>query len=342
MAPLDHLVRLTDDCGIWQHARRIVPDRRHGYCLDDVSRALWLCARRARLDPADPLPGRLAVIYASFVDHAWDAEAGGFRNFLSHDRQWIGGPDEDASARTLLTLAETALAPLPDGIGKWARECLRDALPSATTFRSPRPWAWALGALSTARELDLPVDAPARTLADRLLDLWQRAPGDTFEAELAYDSPRLAQGALDGARWRGELAEAGLAALREMSRIQTAEDGAFRPPGSNAYGRPGGPARYAQQPLDAWAQVEATLAAHTLTGDADWTRKAQRAHAWFLGRNEVGRPLVTPDGGCRDGIDPQGISVNQGAESTLAWLHTDAVMALAGLVPGPVDRHRIT
>ncbi|WP_299843192.1 hypothetical protein [uncultured Jannaschia sp.] len=158
---------------------------------------------------------------------------------------------------------------------------------------------------------------------------------------LRDNRPRLAQGALDGARWRGELAEAGLAALCEMSRIQTAEDGAFRPPGSNAYGRPGGPARYAQQPLDAWAQVEATLAAHTLTGDADWTREAQRAHAWFLGRNEVGRPLVTPDGGCRDGIDPQGISVNQGAESTLAWLHTDAVMALAGLVPGPVDRHRI-
>ena len=329
MVPLDHLVRLTDDCGVWQHARHIVPDRRHGYCLDDVARALWLCARRARLDPNDPLPGRLAVIYASFVDHAWDDERHAFRNFLSHDRRWMGEPDEDASARTLVALAETAHAPLPDGIGDWARDRLRDALCIAETFRSPRPWAWSLGALSAARGLDLSVDAPGQALADRLLRLWRAAPGVTFEAYLAYDSPRLAQGALDGARWQPELASAGLAALAEMSRCQTAADGRFRPPGGEGYGKPGPPARYPQQPLDAWAQVEATLAAHRLTGDANWMSEARRAHRWFLGDNDVGRPLVTSEGGCRDGIDPQGISVNQGAESTLAWLHADAAMSLA-------------
>jgi hypothetical protein len=333
MEPLDHLIRLSDSCGIWQHARHAVPDRRQGYCLDDVARGLWLCARRARLDACDPIPGQLAGVYAAFIEHAWEADAARFRNFLTHDRRWIGHEDEDASARALLSLAEAARAPLPDGIADWARDLLRETLPLAGKFRSPRPWAWALAALAAARDLDLPADALAAELAAKLLGRWQDTPGAGFEAYLAYDSPRLAQGAFDGASWEPALADAGLAALREITRMQTCPNGHFRPPGSEGYGRPGRPARFAQQPLDAWAQIEAALAALTLTGDAGWAEEARRAHCWFLGRNEAGVALVTDEGGCRDGIDPQGVSVNQGAESTLAWLHSDAAMQLAGVSP---------
>ena len=150
MVPLTHLVRLTDECGIWQHAKHAVPDRRHGYCLDDVARALWLCGRRAALDPVDPVPVRLAGIYASFVDHAWQADQGRFLNFLSHNRRWIGAEDEDASARTLYALAEVVGSPLPDDITGWARDLLRAALPLSSRLASPRAWAWALGALRRA------------------------------------------------------------------------------------------------------------------------------------------------------------------------------------------------
>ena len=333
MAPLDHLIRLSDGCGVWQHARHVVPDRRHGYCLDDVARGLWLCARCARLDPVDPVPSRLAAIYAAFVDHAWALEAGRFRNFLTHDRRWLPQEDEDASARTLLALAETARSALPAGIPDWARDLLGEVLPSTARLRSPRPWCWALAALAAARGLDLAfdVDAAGAALAARHLARWNDAPGPVFETSLAYDSPRLAQGALDGAAWLPELAEIGLVALRHMADAQTGSDGRFRPPGSGGYGCEGADRLYAQQPIDAWAQVEATLAARAVTGDKSWTAEAQRAHAWFLGRNDAGVALATPEGGCRDGIDPQGASVNQGAESTLAWLHADAAIELAGV-----------
>ncbi len=333
MEPLTHLIRLTDTCGIWQHARHIVPDRRHGYCLDDVARGLWLCARRARLDPGDPVPGRLAAVYASFVDHAWEPDARRFRNFLTHDRQWVAQQDEDASARAILALVETAGSSLPGGLADWARDLLRDALPLVETLRSPRPWAWALGALALARDLDLDwrVETAGATLADKLLVLWSRAPGEAFEAAMAYDSPRLAQGALAGAVWTPALKDAGLAALRGMAEAQTGPGGRFRPPGSEGYGREGAATLHAQQPLDAWAHVEAALAAHSVTGDTIWAGEARRAHAWFLGRNDAGVALATADGGCRDGIDPQGASVNQGAESTLAWLHADAAMRLGGV-----------
>ena len=132
-----------------------------------------------------------------------------------------------------------------------------------------------------------------------------------FEMYLAYDSPRLAQGALDGAKWTPELGEAGLAALAWLARVQTSRGGHFRPPGSDSYGQPGVMAGSSQQPLDAWAQVEATLAAATLTGSAHWLSEARRAHAWFVGENDAKIPLATAEGGCRDGIDPQGVSVDK-------------------------------
>jgi len=333
MAPLDHLIRLTDDCGIWQHARHAVPDRRHGYCLDDVARALWLCGRRAKLDPANPMPKRLAAVYASFVDHAWQAEGKLFLNFLSHDRQWIGGEDEDASARTIFALAEVAASPLPDGLVGWARDVLQASLPLSARLASPRGWAWALGALRRAAELgiDIDLDGLAKPLAGRLLGHWTKnssADWLFFEPYLAYDSPRLAQGALDGSRWVPALAEAGLASLGWLSKMQTDPSGRFRPPGSGSYGRAGRPAVFAQQPLDVWAQIEAAHAAFDLTGEHRWTAEAHRAHAWFLGQNEANKALMTDEGGCHDGIDPQGISANQGAESTLAWLHADAVIRM--------------
>ena len=167
MDQLTHLVRLTDDCGIWQHATHAVPDRRHGYCLDDV-RALWLCGRRADLDAADAVAGRLAAI---------------------------------------LALAEVAASPLPEGLT-----------------------GWALGALRRAESLDLGIDIDglARPLARRLMDRWvaaATAEWPFFESYLSYDSPRLAQGALDGATWVPELADAGLAAVAWLSRIQTSPDG---------------------------------------------------------------------------------------------------------------------
>ena len=125
-----------------------------------------------------------------------------------------------------------------------------------------------------------------------------------------------------------ELRAAGLEALDWLCAVQTAPDGRLRLIGSEGYGRPGEPARFAQQPLDAWGMVEASLAARRLTGEPRWRAEAVRAHAWFLGANDAGTPLADPAGACRDGIDPQGASVNRGAESTLAWLHADAALRL--------------
>lgn len=69
--------------------------------------------------------------------------------------------------------------------------------------------------------------------------------------------------------------------------------------------------------------VSACLEAFRITGDAHWRMEAQRAFEWFLGQNDLNLPVYDPTtGGCRDGLHPDRVNENQGAESTLAFLQS--------------------
>ena len=92
------------------------------------------------------------------------------------------------------------------------------------------------------------------------------------------------------------------------------------------YPRGGVRARFGQQPLEAAAMVGAALAALAATGDERYRALAGVAGDWYFGRNTHGFLMVT-NGGCRDGIDPTGVSPNMGAESTLAYLMSAVALA---------------
>ena len=80
----DHLERLTDDRGLFEHARHTVPRREHGYCVDDVARGLVVVCH-------EPEPGprlrRLARCYLAFVLDALDP-TGACHNRMAADGQW--------------------------------------------------------------------------------------------------------------------------------------------------------------------------------------------------------------------------------------------------------------
>jgi len=81
--PENGLFRLTDNCGIIQHSVLSIPDRHHGYCVDDNARALMLAHRSE---------GRFAAMagtFAAFVRHSWNPAARAFRNFLGYDRNLL-------------------------------------------------------------------------------------------------------------------------------------------------------------------------------------------------------------------------------------------------------------
>ena len=142
-----------------------------------------------------------------------------------------------------------------------------------------------------------------------------------FESRLGYDNARLPQALIEA----GDLLEerawltAGLDGARWLARLQTGAGGLFRPVGSNGLGRDREMLPFDQQPLEAQATVDACAAAFAATGDARWIAEAQRAYRWFLGANDLDLALASAeDGGCFDGLTPQGLNRNQGAESILA------------------------
>ena len=125
--------------------------------------------------------------------------------------------------------------------------------------------------------------------------------------------------------------ERGLQALRWLTELQMSEKGHFRPIGSNGFYRRGGTrANFDQQPIEAQATVSACLEAYRATSDLWWYEQAQRAFDWFIGWNDLGLELYSPEtGGCRDGLHVDRVNGNQGAESTLAFLLSLAEMRLA-------------
>jgi glycosyltransferase involved in cell wall biosynthesis len=327
---IGHLLAMCDDTGLLQHAIHAVPDRAHGYCVDDNARALLVaCALNAPTEQR--MPETLIMRLAAFVQHAWNPDTRRFRNFMSFDRRWLEETgSEDCHGRALWALGECARSDANASRRRWATALFREALPATAAFRSPRAWAFALLGLdaycslpshdSRAREL-------RHELADRLMSLLKAVATPDwiwFEEVLAYENARLPQALIATGLSTGVLgyATAGLRSLRWLMTLQTTETGLFRPVGSASFGAQRvAPQQFDQQPLEAAATISACLAALHADGDPEWKAGAQRAFAWFLGGNDLATPLVDSDtGGCRDGLHPERVNENRGGESAVSYL----------------------
>jgi hypothetical protein len=143
-----------------------------------------------------------------------------------------------------------------------------------------------------------------------------------FEAVLAYDNPRLPQALLEAGMYleRGEWITAGIETLDWIAQRQVSATGNFRPVGSEGFGQAYNQLPFDQQPLEPWAAIDASAAAHAATGDRRWLAHARLAYAWFFGANDRGTVLADlASGRCRDGLMPHGANRNCGAESILAF-----------------------
>jgi hypothetical protein len=129
--------------------------------------------------------------------------------------------------------------------------------------------------------------------------------------------------------------------------LQTGPTGTFAPIGTNGFQQRNGSRNYFdQQPIEAWTSLSACLAAAGVTGDPRWLEEAQRSFRWFLGENMLGVPIYdASNGGCHDGLHPDRLNRNQGAESTIAYLCSLAEMreakARATIVPIEIDGPRL-
>jgi hypothetical protein len=337
---LNHLSRMTDSTGVFQHAVFSVPNFSEGYCTDDNARAFILAVLLAELGEDPESVRALATTTAAFLHHAFDLKTKRFHNHMSFDRRWLDEQgSEDCQGRALWALGI--------GVGRSpfrsfqmiAGQLFAQALPPLTEFTSPRAWAFGLiGINEYLRRLsgDSLVNQTRETLTCRLMQLFEvsaQPDWQWFEEELSYDNAKLAQALIVSGQATGQQAvlDRGLQALRWLTELQMSEKGHLRPIGSNGFYRRGGArANFDQQPVEAQATVSACLEAYRATGDFWWYEHAQRAFDWFIGWNDLGLELYSPEtGGCRDGLHVDRVNGNQGAESTLAFLLSLAEMRLA-------------
>jgi len=342
--------RMSDATGMLQHSIYSVPDRRHGYCIDDNARALMLMSAVPELDPERR--DKWMTIYASFVQYAWNPDKRRFRNFMNFDRTWcedVGS--EDSNGRAIWALGVTARDAHDKKHRDWAIGLYDETASMALDLGSLRAQSFAM--LGAAAMLE------ARPGHDLSLSILKRFPDDQlallaearrpewqwFEIVLAYDNARLPQGLIQAgqALGRADLVECGLSTLAWIVEKQTSPHGRFRAVGTETFHRPyADPLKFDQQPLEAQATVDACLAALAATGDEKWAIEARRAYAWYLGANDLDLPLATvADGGCFDGLMPTGLNRNQGAESILALqLASCAISGLSKTVQGVAGTSR--
>lgn len=327
---IGHLAAMCDNTGLYQHAVHSVPDRAHGYCVDDNARGLLLASTLE--DSADPgLPDLMTSRFAAFVQHAWNPDTRRFRNFMSFDRRWLEDKgSEDSHGRTLWALGECARRDASPSRRRWAAALFAEALPSVEDFRSPRAFAATLLGLDAycwAHPDDETAERIRLLLADRLMASLASAETSEwvwFEDGLSYDNARLPQALIVTGLATGltPYVQAGLRSLRWLMGHQTSPSGVFRPVGSRTFGalrKP--PEAFDQQPLEATAVISACLSAWRAEDDPQWKLEAERAFAWFLGDNDLQIPLAdVHSGSCRDGLHPNRANENRGGESVVCYL----------------------
>src|SRR5579883_783204 len=294
---LDHLSRMTDSTGLFQHAMFTVPNFSEGYCTDDNARGFILTVLLEELEEEQERTRALATTYAAFLNFALDLQHKRFHNHLSFDRRWLDEQgSEDCHGRALWALGLGAGRSPHRTFQVMSGQLFAQALPTVMDFTSPRAWGFALigiheylWRLSGDRVVTQIRDA----LAQRLMGLFDRSAQPDwpwFEAELTYDNAKLAHSLIITGHDMGQpaMVQRGLESLHWLAEIQTSENGHYSPIGSNGFYRRNGPrARFDQQPIEAQSMVSACLEAYRVSSEAAWYEQAQRAFDWFLGWNDL-------------------------------------------------------
>jgi Glycosyl transferases group 1/Glycosyltransferase Family 4 len=259
---ISHMLSMTDDTGILQHAIFSVPNSSEGYTTDDNARALivsTLIKENAAFD-GDREYSSLSHRYLAFLWLAFNTNTGRFRNFLRYNRKWsedIGS--DDSHGRALWALGKVLGHSRNAGLRGAAGRLFEAAVPATLTFTSPRAWAFSILGMQAYLDWfpgDRTIQALRNTLANRLLDIYERSHSATwkwFERSLSYSNARLSQ-ALILAGWRSNnqrMIEAGMDSLKWLIAEQHRDDPeVFVPIGSNGFFIEGcEKARFDQQPV---------------------------------------------------------------------------------------------
>jgi hypothetical protein len=349
--------------GIVQFCRGAIADERSGTCLDDNAR-VWLVAIAALCrDPGDPEARAAGDTALRFLRRAQRPD-GLFHNLASIDGGFLDEVgSEDSFGRAVWACGVAARCTTVPEWRRAATAVLAAALPAIRTLRYPHARAYAMLGLAAAlapeaatelRPSGVSLDSALQdnvnhalvALADGSVDEFNAAATSDWRwwsQRLAWGNGRLPEALLRAAAATGNrrYASVGLRAFEFLAGI-TQFDGILIPIGNDGwYTRGGTRACFDQQPIEVCAMVDAWLAAYRLRAHPADRAGALTAYAWFLGNNTEKLALAVPEiGACHDGLMPGRVNENQGAESTLSYLHASLAIGALSLnaPPGPTSQ----
>lgn len=324
---LEHLIRLTDDTGLYQHAKFTIPNREYGYCTDDNARGVIAMTRYYAQYP-EPKALELLDKYLSFIIHSQNGD-GTVRNMMNFDRSWYKKEAKsDAFGRVLWAFGTVMAQPPTPAYLSVIKDCF-DRSVEHVSRQLPKGMAYSIlgmcdylkqfpGASDIKRQLELAAEGLVTQYEESHYPDWL-----WFEDALTYDNAVLPHAMyVAGMTCDNKKYLAVAEKTSEFLLTNTFHGKHFSFIGCNGwYER--GKTRYSfdQQPIEASGMVMMLRAAYNATKGERFLSLQRKAFEWFLGRNDLHIPLYDfRTKGCHDGLMHDGVNLNQGAESTLSFL----------------------
>lgn len=327
MIKLDHLSLLTDSVGIIHHAKHSVPNRKTGYTLDDNARALIVASKHYGIF-ASIQSLRLMKTYLSFL-HYMQTESGMFHNFMDYSRKFLDERgSEDSYGRVLMACGHVISGKSPENVRAMAKFIFDRAVVNVLALESPRAKAFSLIGLRHyySRHRHKDIIEKAEKIADSLAGSYRKnSAGEWkwFESYLTYSNARLPEAMFAAYEIKNDRKYLRIAeeSLGFLSKTVIADNKLVLIGNKGWYNRGSEKALFDQQPVDASSMVSACLTAYRVTGKQQYHSNAVLAFNWFLGKNTLNQMVYDEGtGGCFDGLSDEDINLNQGAESTIAYL----------------------
>ena len=319
----DHIFNMTDDTGMFQHSIYGVPSLLEGYTSDDNARALIVAVKLYDKHRVKKIE-RLIYKYLSFLCYAQNAN-GNFRNFMGYNREFLETEgSEDCFGRCLWALGYTlSNAAIPQNVKKTIWNMIEKALPNCLQLISPRAKAYVIIGLSYINtEI---TNNYISKLAASLAEQYDRNSSDDwhwFEDNMTYCNAVLPWAMLVAysVSRKDPYEKIGFESLQFLAS-KTLCKGYFKPIGCKGWLVKGDePAEFDEQPVEACEMALAFLEANKISGNKAFLDSAKTCYAWYHGKNSKNLSLMDAEtGGCYDGITPDGLNLNQGAESVLSF-----------------------
>ncbi len=336
---INHLIHMTDNFGLFQFARFSNPNKDSGYTLDDNTRALIVCSWLIKIGYTHKVQ-KLLKVYLTFIKNCQQTD-GSFINYVGFGdnkptKQNNAEDLEDAQMRALWGLSEIMTnKKISSVLRNEAKRIFLFNLRQDTKLTHLRAKALAVKSFSLALtvlpEIKPLLHAKITEYADSLLyELTKNSIKSWrwFEHDLNYNNALLPESLLIAGETlkNDEYATQGILSLQFL--ISKTFSKTYMPIGhAHWYKNKEKRSSYDQQPEDPASMILALDRAYRYTSKDNYRKLANICFSWFLGNNSLKKALYDyTNGGCYDGLHPDRVNLNQGAESLVSYLMSSIII----------------